>query len=90
MATAASSGTTSPPNKKSPARDQPRGARHNGERSDMSNTEYQDTFDQDMEELRALADTVFGALDFLQGADREWALGNLRVVEALFELGPVA
>jgi hypothetical protein len=56
----------------------------------MSNTEYQDTFDQDMEELRALADTVFGALDFLQGADREWALGNLRVVEALFELGPAA
>jgi hypothetical protein len=49
-----------------------------------------DTFDEDMEELRTLADTIFGALDFLQGADREWALGNLRVVEALFELGQVA
>jgi hypothetical protein len=47
-----------------------------------------DDFEADMADLRAMAATVFGCIDYLQGTDREHVLGNLAVVEKLYDIKP--
>jgi hypothetical protein len=45
-------------------------------------------FAADMAEIRAMAGTILDAVEYLHGADREHVLGNLAVVEKLYEMEP--